>query len=84
MNGHKIGPLFADTPEIAEQIFCGLASTAPDELIYLDTPEPNEAAVALAGRYGMTEVFGTERMYTRGIPELPLHRIFGVTSFELG
>jgi GNAT superfamily N-acetyltransferase len=84
MNGHKIGPLFADTPEIAELIYRGLSATAPDELIYLDTPEPNEAAVALAKRHGMIEVFGTERMYTREIPELPIHRIFGVTSFELG
>lgn len=84
MNGHKVGPLFADTPEIAEQIFQGLAATAPGEQIYLDTPEPNQAAVALARSHGMTEVFGTERMYTKEIPPLPLHHIFGITSFELG
>jgi GNAT superfamily N-acetyltransferase len=84
MNGHKIGPLFADSPEIAEAIYRGLAATVPGELIYLDTPEPNAAAVALARSHGMTEVFGTERMYTREIPQLPLRRIFGITSFELG
>ncbi len=32
----------------------------------------------------MSEVFGTARMYTRDIPELPVERIFGVTIFELG
>ena len=84
MNGHKIGPLFADTPELAEQIFQGLSATVPGEQIFLDTPEPNPAAVALAQVHGMTEVFGTERMYTKEIPALPLHHIFGITSFELG
>lgn len=84
MNGHKIGPLFAESPEIAEQIFQGLAAAAPEEQIYLDTPEPNPAAVALAQAHGMTEVFGTERMYTKQIPPLPLRHIYGITSFELG
>jgi hypothetical protein len=32
----------------------------------------------------MTPVFETARMYTRQSPELPLNRLFGVTSFELG
>jgi hypothetical protein len=32
----------------------------------------------------MTAVFETARMYTGQAPALPLDRIFGVTSFELG
>jgi len=32
----------------------------------------------------MEEVFGTARMYTREIPPLPVGRIFGVTTFEMG
>lgn len=82
--GYKIGPLFADTPRIAEDLLSGLVATIPGETFYLDTPEPNGNAAALARRYAMTEVFGTARMYSRSIPPLPLEDIYGVTGFELG
>jgi hypothetical protein len=35
-------------------------------------------------RAHMTVSFETARMYTRDAPELPLDRIFGVISFEVG
>lgn len=82
--GHKIGPLFADTREIAEEIFDGLTATVPGETIFFDTPEPNQDAVRMARERGMTEVFGTARMYLKTIPRLPIPEIFGVTTFELG
>jgi GNAT superfamily N-acetyltransferase len=83
-SGYKIGPLFAETPGIAEEILLSLSSQAAGEQVYLDTPEPNAAAVALARRHGMVPVFETGRIYTKAIPDLPIREIFGVTSFELG
>ncbi len=56
----------------------------PGEPLFLDLPEPNGDAVALAARHGMREVFGTARMYSRSVPPLPLDRIYGITTFELG
>jgi len=83
--GYKIGPLFADTAEIAEAIFIGLRSQLPPKTpFYLDTPDVNPAAVDLAEHYDMHRVFETARMYTRAAPDLPLTQIFGVTTFELG
>ncbi|MDD4127208.1 MAG: GNAT family N-acetyltransferase [Methanomicrobium sp.] len=82
--GHKIGPLFAEKSLIAEKLFLSLCGYVNHGPIYLDTPEPNADAVALAKKYNMREVFGTARMYTRKIPKLPLDNIFGVTSFEMG
>lgn len=82
--GHKIGPIFADNVQVAEELFEGLTSTVPEETIYFDTPEPNTDAVRMAQKRLMTEVFGTARMYTKDIPKLPIHEIFGVTTFELG
>jgi hypothetical protein len=82
--GYKIGPLFADTPDIAHTICEGLTATVPGEMIFLDTPEPNSAAVRMAQESSMVAVFGTARMYTKAAPLLPLHEIFGVTTFELG
>lgn len=83
-NGFKIGPLFADTPDGAEALFLALASHVPGQAVFLDVPQPNAAAVALARRHGMSPVFETARMYTKSAPDLPLDRVFGITSFELG
>lgn len=83
--GYKIGPLFADTPQIAEALFRSLCARAEaDALIYLDVPEVNAPGMALAKTHGMQKVFGTARMYTQTPPTLETARIFGVTSFELG
>lgn len=83
--GFKIGPLFADREEIAHELFdrlsAGGEAGAP---LFLDVPEPNPAARALADRRAMRPVFQTVRMYNRCDPHLPLARIFGITSFELG
>jgi hypothetical protein len=84
-SGYKIGPLFADRAKIAEDLFLALQRSVPRGApIFLDTPAVNGAAVDLARRHNMTAVFETARMYAGGKPDLPLDRIFGVTSFELG
>ncbi|MEI6575382.1 MAG: GNAT family N-acetyltransferase [Bacteroidota bacterium] len=83
--GYKTGPLFADSPELARELFQSVNNFievgAP---IFLDTPEPNKEALALAESYGMKKVFGTARMYTQAQPDLDINRVFGVSSFELG
>ncbi len=83
-SGCKIGPLFAQTESDADMLFTALAGYAPGEPLFLDPPEPNAAAVALARRHGLEPVFETARMYRGPAPKLPLDRIFGITSFELG
>ena len=84
-SGYKIGPLFADTPQIASDIFTALkASVKTGQPIFLDTPEVNFDAVSLAQKHNMKSVFETARMYTDNQPEISLSRLFGVTTFELG
>ncbi len=82
--GHKIGPLFADTPGDAEVLFRALAAGVKGETIILDPPEPNDEALALAERFELSPVFETARMYRGPKPGLPLDRIYGITTFELG
>ncbi|SDO12608.1 GNAT family N-acetyltransferase [Pseudomonas jinjuensis] len=82
--GCKIGPLFADDSAAASALYWHLAGYAAGGPLFLDTPENNPAAVELARRQGMTEVFGCARMYLGPAPELAHHHVFGVTSFELG
>ncbi|MGD8837663.1 MAG: GNAT family N-acetyltransferase [Desulfobacteraceae bacterium] len=82
LNGYKIGPLFADTPDLAESLFLALKSkiTSSDP-VFLDAPEVNRAAGALAKKYSMKVAFETARMYTGDFPDLPLNRLFGVAFF---
>lgn len=83
--GHKIGPLFADNEELADRLFRALKSqTAENVPVFLDTPAINPSAVELAKRHKMTVAFETARMYKGTAPDLPLERLFGVTTFELG
>ena len=82
--GCKIGPLFADDEAAAETLFGALAGFASGGRVFIDPPEPNGAAVALARRHGLEPVFETARMYRGPAPRLPLERIYGITSFELG
>jgi len=82
--GFRIGPLFADDEQIAEQLLLALLAKCPDAEVFIDVPDVNKAAIALVKRYGMKPVFETARMYTKGMPCLPINRIFGATTLELG
>ena len=84
VDGHKIGPLFADDSEIAAGLLAALGAGLGEENIYLDVPEPNRKAVELAEAIGLKPVFETARMYLGPPPPTPLHRIFGSTTLELG
>lgn len=83
-SGFKIGPLFADSPEIAEELFLNLVSHAKGHVFYLDIPENNPHAQELVKRYQLNKVFETARMYLKGEPRLPMEQIYGITTFELG
>ena len=82
--GFKVGPLFAKDEQIAESLLLSLVEHASGAPVFLDIPEVNPGAIALVKRYNMVSVFETARMYTQGEPGLPLHQVFGVTTFELG
>jgi len=83
--GHKIGPLFADTPAAAQVLFSALAARAPAGApVYLDIPETNPLAQELVRRHEMKAMLETARMYAGEFPELPMQRVFGITTFELG
>jgi GNAT superfamily N-acetyltransferase len=82
--GFKIAPVFADTADIAENLFSSLSSFAKGKQVYLDIPVCNSEALKLVERHGMAKVFETARIYKGVPPVLPLDNIYGITSFELG
>jgi Acetyltransferase (GNAT) domain/Acetyltransferase (GNAT) family len=81
--GRKIGPLVADDRAAAEVVFAALIADAGGE-VFLDVPQPNRDASALAAAHGLAPVFQTARMYTGGIRPVAIDRVYGVTTFELG
>ena len=84
-NGFKIGPLLADDAVVAEALSDALKSRIPRASpLFLDAPEANPAAIALAERHRMSVVFETARMYAGAMPDISQQRMYGVTTFELG
>jgi GNAT superfamily N-acetyltransferase len=84
VSGWKVGPLFADTPAIAEALFSTLLATSNADQVYIDVPEPNIDAREMVNRRGLTPAFETARMYLGPAPNLPLNSIYGITTLELG
>ena len=82
--GYKIGPLFANDYGIAEELYKACLSFANKEQVYLDIPLVNESANRLVDKFNATMVFECGRMYYGQPPILPVEKIFGITSYELG
>ena len=82
--GWKIGPLFAETPEIASALIATFISCANGDQVSIDVPSINPVAQDLCRSLGMSEVFQCTRMYFGPKPVYEASLIYGLTSFELG
>lgn len=82
--GFKICPLFAEDYGVAKELYKACLNAAGNEPVYLDIPVTNPQAVQLVKNFGATYVFECARMYYGSPPALPLQKIFGITTFELG
>ena len=82
--GYKICPLFADDTQVAEALLRACLNAAGEETVYIDIPVINTDAVELVRRYNGAYVFECARMYYGDPPEVPIQKIFGITTFELG
>lgn len=82
--GFKIGPLFAETPSIAQALFESLSESVKMGPVYLDIPEINASAQDLVKYYGMSAQFEVIRMYRNGFPKVDIEGTYGSTTFEVG
>jgi hypothetical protein len=82
--GYKIGPLFADSPLIAENLLNYCLSSFNDETYFIDVPNVNLESTKLMVEYGGAAVFECGRMYYGTPPLLPMQKIYGITTLELG
>jgi GNAT superfamily N-acetyltransferase len=82
--GYKIGPLFADNEIVAQALYAACLNEVPGEMVYLDISSANKSAVELTRKFNTKFVFECARMYYGQPPLVPIHKVFGITTFELG
>ncbi len=83
-SGFKIGPLFANNDEIAEELYKACLNAATGEPVYLDIPMINSGAVDMVKKYDAKYVFECARMYYGNPPQIDMNKVYGITTFELG
>ncbi|MCO5734183.1 GNAT family N-acetyltransferase [Rhizobium sp. SSA_523] len=83
-DGWKIGPLFAETPEDAQQILANGAARLSGQVLHLDVPEPQLSFAAFLKDKGFSRGFQTTRMYRGSPAAVRADGIFAVTTLELG
>lgn len=84
-SGAKVGPLHAADPHDAARLLAALALLAPPAGgLFLDIPEPNYAALALARDLGFSQVFETARMFRGPPPPIDNAAVFAEVTLELG
>ena len=88
-DGRRIGPLFANNVEIARTL-CKTAIEVTahhhsEEKIILDVPvEVNPEGLHLAeNELGGECISSNVRMFTKGLPDIPLKKTFGITALEV-
>ena len=82
--GYKVGPLLADSKEIAMQLLGAVSAITQQQNIMLDVPEINLPAIEVAEQLALQPVFSTARMYRGSAPAMDVQRLFGVATLELG
>ncbi|MEW2415430.1 GNAT family N-acetyltransferase [Streptomyces sp. NPDC046866] len=80
----RIGPLYAQSPQIAAALLHRLAEHTPDGVVAVDVPDTHTVATELLTGLGLVPTFEAARMYTGPAPQLELSGLYGVTSLELG
>lgn len=83
-SGFKIGPLFADNDEIAEELYRACLNSAVDEPVYFDIPMINQGAINIVQNYNAQCIFECARMYYKSLANFNIDKVYGVTTFELG
>ena len=84
--GFRIGPLYADSLDNAQQIFCALAEQLqPNTKLMIDIPEANSHADHFIKQLGLAS-WGIEcmRMYRGEAPQVAMEKIYGMCSLEIG
>ena len=81
--GWRIGPLLADSPELAELLIMNLLETR-NGVVIIDSPGGNALASPLLYKLGFRPAGRTLRMYRGVMPSRKLDEVYGLACLELG
>tara|TARA_Y100001968_G_C19406668_1_gene744033 strand:+ start:376 stop:1269 length:894 start_codon:yes stop_codon:yes gene_type:complete len=82
-SGWRIGPLLAETKDLAEYLLRTLV-TKYSGIVIIDSPGLNPFAKDLLLKLGFSETTRTRRMYKGFQPPISLNDVYGLASLELG
>ena len=82
--GYRIGPLFADDPDISEELMGALSRMVLGHTITLDVPTDNPQALALAARHGLAETSSVVHLELGEVRPAPEGSVYAITSIEIG
>ncbi len=83
LDGHKIGPLYARSPDAAMSLLSALAARAGGP-VQIDVPVSQSALIEALTTAGMTPGFSTARMYRGPAPAIARAQVYGISTLELG
>ena len=81
--GWRIGPILADTAELAQLLIESLLRDHSG-VVLIDSPETNQKATALLAGMGFKKVSATTRMYRGDVMPKSNDSVFGLACLELG
>ena len=81
--GHRIGPLYATDPSVAERLMRRLLHDARGRRVAMDVPVGNPDAISLANAFGFAEDFRTVRMVRGPIPDVPWEQRYATVMLHL-
>lgn len=81
--GWRIGPLLADSPQLAERLLLGMLARHRGEVL-IDVPGANPHGDPLMGRLGFQPQGTVLRMYRGEPPRVGLGDVYGLACLELG
>ncbi len=81
--GWRIGPLLADTPELADYLLRKLLDRHPGVVLF-DAPGLNKNVPSILRRIGFEEVSQTMRMYKGNQPPISMKDVYALACLELG
>ncbi len=81
--GWRIGPLLADSPQLAELLLSHLMDRHQGSILF-DSPGANPSVKPIMKRLGFTVVSETLRMYRGQQPPISMNEVYGLACLELG
>ncbi len=81
--GWRVGPIIADTPDLAQFLIVQLISRHPG-LILIDSPGLNSYSDQIYDTLGFSKISQTTRMYKGTQPPISMNQVYGLACLELG